>query len=63
MIDGKIKKYFLPKIFHGIEVDDYEFKLYLHYIFQLEVKNFACWTSLIVNESWLTTTRECYYCD
>ena len=50
------RKYFLPKIFHGIEVDDYEVKLYLHHIFQLEVKNFTCWTSLIVNESWPTST-------
>lgn len=57
------RKYFLPKIFHGIEVDDYEGKLYLHHIFQLEVKNFTCWTSLIVNESWPTSTKECYYSD
>ena len=57
------RKYFLPKIFLGIEVDDYEGKLYLHHIFQLEVKNFTCWTSLIVNESWPTSTKECYYSD
>ena len=57
------RKYFLPKIFHDIKVDDYEGKLYLHHIFQLEVKNFTCWTSLIVNESWPTSTKECYYSD